>query len=192
MKILELLNQQAQQKMNQIGPGQDPSDQLPNPNDEDDSQGKFDADKVDGNLQDLSASVNDNNATPEPVGGAEEPAPELDDQNVDPLDDALMAQIRTLPYSTKYDFGEKDNLNPIRIAGMEIADLSNLSNTVQFKMQTEMLKNPVGGADNDTIQFCNDLLRFINVVMKFKKSNTSAQLSKTSPSPAYQTMKPKQ
>jgi hypothetical protein len=185
MKIYELLKQSPTQQLQDIN-------QAPPQNPEDDQNGKFSADQVDNDLQQASSDINDQNAMPEPMGGAEPQDPELDNQNIEPLDDVLMAQIRTLPYSTRYEFDDKSPLNPIRIAGMEIADLSNLANMVKVKMQTQILKNPIGNDDNDTLQYCNDLLRFINVVMKFKKSSTSDQLSKTRPAPSYQKTPKKQ
>lgn len=175
MKIFEVLGQSPQQQLQDIN--QEPE------NEEDDSNDKFSADQVDNNLKDTAANINDQNAMPEPEDGGQED-PEFDDQNVKPLDDALMSQIKSLPYATKYEFDDKSPLNPIRIAGMEIADLSNLANTVKVKMQNEMMKNPLG-YDDDTIGYCNDLLRFINVVMKFKKTNTKIQLDKINPSSSY-------
>jgi len=51
MRIYEVLNQP-------------PVPPQPGQNDEDDEQGKFDADKVDQNLQGISQDINDQNAMP--------------------------------------------------------------------------------------------------------------------------------
>ena len=114
----------------------------------------------------------------------------LDDSNVEPVDGALLSKIRNLSYVTKYNFNDDNSpLSPINIAGMELADLVNLKNKVRFKMQTAMLKSKVGDDDNTLMQYCNDLLQFINVVEKFKKTSTKSQLAQYSPSPSYQIMK---
>lgn len=185
MKIFELLNPQAQNQLQDL----DQTDPQTEQNPEDDSQGKFDANKVDQNLQDIAQNVDDQNAQPEPQGTPTEP-PELDDQNVQPIDDALLQQVKNLPYVTKYNVKDKSPLSPMKISGMQVQDLSSLKDMVRFKIQNTMMKNQVGLADDPDMEYYSDLLRFVNTVMTFKKSNTKAQMAKTSPTPAYQTQNP--
>ncbi len=186
MKIFELLQSQPDpQNQDQVDP-RSPQNQKPQ-NPEDDSQGKFDADKVGNNLQDMAQGIDDQNAQPELPDGAQGEAPELDNQETKPLDDALLSQVKGLPYTTKYDYDDNSPLNPLKIAGMQLQDLSSLKDQVRFKMQQTMMKNQVGLDDDPMIEYCADLLKFINTVMGFKKSNTSAQLSKYRSAPSYQT-----
>ena len=179
MKIFELLNPNAQQQL------QDVDQQGQNP--EDDAQGKFDATKVDSHLQDIAQGVGDENAQPELPQGAQGEPPELDNQNPQPIDDALLAQIKNLPYATKWDQKDKSPISPLKIAGMQLADLSNLKNMVRYKIQLTTMKNSVGSDDDPAMEYYGDLLKFVNTVMAFKKSNTKTQLAQTNPTPAYQT-----
>jgi hypothetical protein len=176
MRLYELLNQSTRQQLD--SPGQD--------NQEDDQQGKFDADRVDSSLQDVAQQVDDQDAQPDLPSGSEQEQPELDDQNVKPIDSALMGRIQNLPYASRYQFDDKSALNPLKIAGMQISDLNNLANMVRFKMQATMMRDRIG-ADQDTdMQFYNDLLKFINTVRTFKKTNTKAQTTAHNAIPAYQ------
>ena len=180
MKIFELLNPAAAQATGtQTFQGQ---------NDEDDDEGKFDADKVDQNLQQVSQDINAQKAMPEPVGGQEPTPPELDTKNTKPIDSALMSQIKTLPYAKKYNFKDGDQLNPIKIAAMEIQDLKDLQSKNRLKMQMMTMKDQVGLDDDKDMNFCNDLLRMVNTVMHFKKTNTASQLAQYNPSPSYQSV----
>jgi len=101
-----------------------------------------------------------------------------------------MSEIKSLPYTKKYDFDDNSPLNPITIAGMKVEDLKYLQAKVRYKMQLLTMKDQVGMEDDKHMEFCNDLMRFVNTVMHFKKSNTSAQLAQTNPSPPYQTAGP--
>ena len=174
MKIYELLNQPHQQVSQ------------PGMNDEDDEQGKFDADKVDSNLQDVSNQIDDQDAQPAPMGGQPPDPPELDNQNPKPIDSALLSQIKSLPYAKTYDFDDNSPLNPLKIAAMTVEDLSYLQAKVRYKMQLLTMHDQVGMEDDKTMVFCTDLMRFINTVMHFKKSNTKSQLAASNPSPPYQ------
>lgn len=189
MKIFELLNQAPNQ---QLDP--DTQTQIDNwfqngqqQNPEDDEQGKFDTSKVDQNLQDLAQGAADQNAQPEPPGGAPETAPELDDTNVKPVDDALIQQTKNEPYVIKWNVKDNSPIAPMKIMQMQLDELSHLQNMVRFQQQNISLKNKVGANDTDAMQWYNDLLRFVNTVADFKKSNTKAQLAKINPTPAYQT-----
>lgn len=190
MKIFELLNQNSNQSLdpetqNQIDNwwknGQNPS------NPEDDEQGKFDTNKVDQNLQDIAQQTQDGNAQPELPGGAPETPPELDSQNVQPIDDALLQQIKNQAYVTKYDVKDNSPISPLKIAGMQLPDLANLRNMVRFKIQSTMMKHQIGLDDDPAMEYYSDLLRFVNTVMTFKTSDTKSQLAKINPTPAYQT-----
>ncbi len=193
MKIFELLSQSTQQQLDQAGKQQ--SQQVPglNPDSsaqaEDDGQGKFDADKVDGSLQDIAQSVQDKDAQPDVPSGGEAQDPALDNSNVKPIDSALLSQIKNLSFSTKYDFKDNSPINPLNIAAMSLADLSNLNNMVRWKMQLKTVQDRVGLDDDIDMQFYTDLIKFTNTVMKFKKTNTSSQLAGIKPAPSYQTMK---
>jgi hypothetical protein len=174
MKIFELLNQaQAQQ------PGQ---------NDEDDSQGKFDANKVDQNLQDVANNVDDEQAQPEPQSSQQAKPTELDDQNTKPIDAALLSQIKSLPYSKKYNFKDNDPLNPMQLMAKPVEELTQDQSRVRYKMQLLTMKDQVGLEDNKDMEFCVDLAKVINTILHFKKTNTSAQLAAINPSPPYATM----
>lgn len=180
MRIFELLNQSAAQQL-------DPN----HPNPEDDQNGKFDADQVDNSLQDIAQTVQDRDAQPDLPAGAEQQDPGLDDDNAKPIDSALLGQIRNLPYATKYQYDDNEPLNPLRIAGMDIAQLSNLDNKVRFKMQMATVRDQVGTDDDNDMEWYNDLARFVNTVKNFKKTNTKAQLAQSNPTPSYQTMQRK-
>lgn len=173
MRLFELLNQT----------GQEPPDDAGS---EEDDQGKFDADKVDQNLQNIAQGVDDDNAQPEPVGGTQQPPPELDPNNMKPLDDALIGQIKSLPYVTKNNFDPKSKLAPLKIAAMKIQELSSLKDMVRYKMQMATMSANPGLDDDDTMEYYNDLLRFVNTIMSFKKSNTKAQMAQFSQTPSYQ------
>lgn len=179
MRIFELLNPQAQQKLSALDQGQNPGE---------DAQGKFDASQVDANLQDIAQGANDQNAQPDLPQGAETPPPELDNQNTKPLDDALLGQLKKLPYN-RYPVDDKSPISVMNIAQMELDDLSSLKNQVIFKSQMTSMKDKVGLDENEDLEFYNDLLKVINTVMQFKTSNTKAQLAQTNPTPSYQTMK---
>jgi hypothetical protein len=189
MRIYELLSQSFQQQLDQLDnqqpPGNNPD---PSAEQEDDSQGKFDANKVQDNLQDVAAQASDQNAQPEPVGGTSDQQPSLDHSNVKPIDSALLGQIKNLPFATKYQFDDNAPLNPLNIAAMSLADLMNLKNMVRFKIQQRSMQDRVGQDDDIDMQFYSDLLKFINTVNKFKKSNTSAQLAQIRPGPSYQNL----
>jgi len=182
MKIFELLNPNAQQQLQNLD--QDPN-QGPNP--EDDAQGKFDANKVDSHLQDIAQGIGDENAQPEIPQGAEGEPPELDNQNPQPIDDALIAATKNLPYATNWPHKDKDKTSPMNILGMQLADLSNLKNMVRYKIQILTMKNSVGNNENKDMEYYGDLLKFVNTVTAFKRSNTKTQLAQTNPTPAYQT-----
>ncbi len=183
MKIFELLQSQPDpQNQDQIDPNQ-PQNQNP----EDDSQGKFDANKVDDNLQGIAQGIDDENAQPEVPGGEQSEPPELDNQNTQPIDDALLTQIKSLPYTTKYNFDDKSPLNPLKIAGMQVQDLSALEKQILYKMQMTTMKNQVGLDDDPMIEYCTDLLKFVHTVSAFKTSNTSSQLAQYRSAPPYQT-----
>lgn len=194
MRLYELLSQSTQQQLDQIDqqnqkqvPGQaDPSAQG-----EDDGEGKFDADKVDSSLKDVAQSVDDQNAQPDMPGGMPQNPPQLDDQNVKPIDAALLGQIKNLPYSSKYKFKGNSPIAPLKIAALSLSDLSNLRNMIRFKIQETSISDRVGLDDDGGMQFLNDILNFTNTVMKFKKTNTSAQLGGIRPAPAYQNMRPR-
>jgi len=191
MKLYELLSQSTQQELDQLDPQQ--NQQPPGLADqsaqqEDDGQGKFDPNKVDSSLKDVAQSVDDQNAQPDMPSGAEAEPPELDQQNVKPIDSALMSQIKNLPY-TKYPFPENGKLAPLKIAAMSLADLSNLKNMTRYKIQAKSLSGDFGSNDSIDLKFYNDLIDFTNTVMKFKKGNTSSQLSGTCPAPSYQTLR---
>jgi len=174
MKIFELLNQPGQQL------------QQPEQDDED-NEGKFDADKVDQNLQDISNQIDDQQAQPvQPGQDQQQQPPELDDMNTKPIDSGLLSQIKSLPYVKKYNFDDKNPLNPIKISAMKIEELTALQSKVRYKMQILTLKDQVGMDDDKNMEFCNDLSQFINTVLHFKKSNTSAQLSQYRSAPSYQ------
>lgn len=180
MRIFELLNQNAKQPVNdpQYDPANDSQDQP--------GQAAANADptQVDQNLEDLAQQAGDENAAPEPQSPTQ--PPELDDDNVKPVDDALLAQVKHLPYTSKYDFDDNSPLNPIAIMQMQPQDLSHLRNQVRYKMQVVGLKDQIGLDDNRMIEYCNDLLRFIDVVSNFKKTNQRTQLAQTNPLPTYQ------
>jgi hypothetical protein len=178
MRIYELLNQSTQQ---QLDPGR-----KPNPNQEDDQDGKFDADKVDGSLQDIAQNVQDQDAQPDLPSGAEQNPPELDDNNVQPLDSALMGQIQNLPYVSRYKYDEKSPMNPMNIAAMSVADLNGMMNMVRVKIQATTMRDQVGVDDDTDMQFYTDLRKFINTVLKFKKTSTKAQRAAQNPTPPYQ------
>lgn len=191
MKIFELLSQSTQQQLNALDnqnqpPGNNPDQSAEQ---EDDSQGKFDPNKVDNSLKDIAQSVDDQDAQPEPMGGSDQTAPSLDNQNVKPIDSALLGQIKNLPFATRYQFDDKSPLSPLNIAAMSLSDLTNLKNMVRFKVQQRTMQDRVGLDDDVDMQFYADLLNFINVVMNFKKTGTSAQLASIRPSPPYQNMK---
>jgi len=180
MRLYELLNKKE--------PPQPPGPQGPQDgNDEEDSQGKFDADKVDNNLQDISNDINNQQAQPEPQ--APQQSPELSDDNTKPIDDALMAQIKSLPYSKKYQFDYGSPLNAINLAQSSIEDLSYNQAKVRYKMQQITNQLQVGMDDDKTMEFCNDLMRLLNTIMHFKKTNTKSQLAAYNHAPAYQTQK---
>lgn len=183
MRIFELLNPNAQQQMDALDQGQQQG-QPP----QDDTQGKFDADSVDADLQNTAQGIDDENAQPEiPQGGETEP-PEMDAQNTEPLDNALLSQIKGLPYVQKYSFGKNSKLDPMMIAQMTVADLSSLKNQVMYKIQDNTVEGQIG-LDNDKMtEYCDDLLEIINRVMAFKKTSTRDQLAQTNPTPPYQTM----
>jgi hypothetical protein len=191
MRIYELLSQSTQQQLDSLDKQQQPPGLDPDQSaqDEDDGQGKFDANKVDGHLQDVAQSVQDKDAQPDPFGGQEQQPEELDQQNVKPIDSALLGQIKNLPFSTRYEFKENSPLNPLNIAAMSLADLGNLSNMVRFKMQNKTMQDRIGLEDDIDMQFYTDLLKFINTVNKFKKTNTSSQLAGIRPGPSYQNMR---
>jgi hypothetical protein len=172
MKIFELLNQP------------EPQSSQPEQDDDEDDQGKFDAGKVDQNLQDISQQVDDQQA--QPAQPNEPPPPELDDMNVKPIDSALLSQIRSLPYTKKYVFDDESSLNPIKISSMQVEELSSLLSKTRYKMQLIMMRDQIGTDDNKNMEFCSDLIQFINAVMKFKKTNTSAQLQQFRSAPPYQ------
>jgi hypothetical protein len=180
MKIYELLSPSAAQATGtQTFQGQNP---------EDDEEGKFDANKVDQNLQQVSQDINSQKTAPEPVGGQQEMPPELDAGNVKPIDDALLSQIKTLPYTKKYNFKDNDPLNPIKIAGMEVQQLSDLKSKVRLKMQMATTQDGVGLDDDKNMIYYTDLMRIVNTVMHFKKTNTASQLAQYNPSPSYQSV----
>lgn len=181
MKIFELLNQNAQQPVDP-----EAQDQNNPQNAEDDGSGKFDAGKVDQNLQDLAQGVQDQNAQPEPPGGSQPDPEELDNNNVKPIDDALLQQIKTQPYVTKYNVKDSSPISPINIAGLQVADLSNLKNMVRYKIQTTVMKNQVGLDDDPAMEYYSDLLRYVNTVTSFKTTSTKAQMAQTIPAPSYQ------
>jgi hypothetical protein len=135
MKIFELLNPQANQQL------QDLDQQGQNP--EDDSQGKFDAGKVDSQLQDIAQEGGDEQAQPDLPQGAPSEPPELDSQNSQPIDDALLAQTKNLPYAKKWKPKEKSPISPINIAKMDLAGLSNLRNMVRLKSQMASYQSPI-------------------------------------------------
>lgn len=169
MRIYEILNQQ---------PGQ---------NDEDDAQGKFDADKVDKNLQDVANNVDDEQAQPDPQSSSQVQPPELDDKNTKPIDSSLLSQIKSLPYTKKYNFDDNSPLNPMQLAAKSVEDLTYDQAKVHYKMQLLTMQGQVGMDDNKTMEFCNDLMRMINTILHFKKTSTRAQLAATNPSPPYAT-----
>jgi hypothetical protein len=182
MKLFELLQSKPDpQNQDQNDPNQPQMQQSSG----EDASGKFDANQVDDNLQDIVQNVDDENAQPDlPQGAGTEP-PELDNQNTKPIDDALLGQIKNLPYATKYNFDDKSPLNPLKIAGMQLQDLSSLKNQVEYKLQFATIKNQVGNFDNDLIEYCNDLLKFINTVTTFKTSSTASQLAQYRSAPPY-------
>lgn len=189
MKIFELLNQntnqavdpEAQDQQNKWKNGATPGGTG------DDTQGKFDADDVDQGLQDLATQTQDQNAQPEPPGGsAQQIEPELDNDNVQPIDDALLQQIKNQPYVTKYNVKDSSPISPLKIASMQLPDLANLKNMVRFKIQATMMQNRVGLDDDPTMEYCSDLLRYINTVSAFKTTNTKTQLAQINPTPYYQ------
>jgi hypothetical protein len=194
MRLFELLSQNYQQQLDQLDQQQQQQNQQPpgladqSADQEDDGQGKFDADKVDSSLKDIAQSANDQNAQPDLPAGAEGQPEELDNQNVKPIDSALMSQIKNLPYSTRYPWNDNDPLHPLKIAAMSLADLSNLKNMVNYKIQARSIQNRVGLDDDIDMQFYIDLLKLVNTVMKFKKTSTSAQLASVRPSPSYQSL----
>src|ERR1700733_128027 len=116
MKIFELLqstpDQQNQDQEDPNAPQMQPGEGAP-PGE--DPNGKFDAGSADGDLQDMAQGIDDENAQPDLPGGAGSEPPELDNQNSKPIDDALLAQIKGLPYATKYNFEDKSPLNPMKI-----------------------------------------------------------------------------
>lgn len=155
---------------------------------EDDAQGKFDANKVDQNLQDVANDVNYQQAQPDPQTQQPQPTPELDDKNAKPIDAALMSEIKALPYTKKYDFDDDSPLNPMTLAAMSVEDLKYTQAKVRYKMQLLTMKDQVGMDDDRTMEFCNDLMRMLNTIMHFKTTNTKNQLAATNPSPSYQSM----
>lgn len=194
MRLYELLSQSTQQQLDQLDKQQSqqvPGETDPSAQGEDDGQGKFDADKVDGSLKDVAQSVDDQNAQPDMPSGMPSQAPELDDNNVKPIDAALLGQIKNLPFSSKYNFKENSPIAPLKIAAMSVADLGNLRNMVRYKIQQKTMSDRVGLDDDVDMQFYNDMLKFTNSVLKFKKTNTSAQLGGIRPAPSYQNMRPR-
>lgn len=144
---------------------------------------------IDGNLQQIAQGVGDQNAQPDLPAGSEPQNPELDNSNAEPIDDALLAQLKGMPFATKYNFNPKMKITPMKIAAMGLEDLSNLRETVRFKMQNIMMQNQVGLDDDPTIEYCTDLLRFVNTAMAFKRQNAASQLTQYNPGQAYQTMR---
>jgi hypothetical protein len=198
MRLYELLSKNAEDQLNQLNqpqqqqvPGADPDASA---QEEDDGQGKFDADKVQNSLQDVAQSVNDQNAQPDLPAGAEQTDPALSDDNVKPIDSALLSQIKNLPFASKYKFSNNAPLAPLKIAAMSVADLGNLRNMVRYKIQMATIQENKISLDEDNsgddtdMQFYIDLLKFINTVTKFKTTNTSTQLSAYRSAPAYQNM----
>lgn len=187
MKLFELLSPYHNQLLNPEQ-NKDDQDQQQQPKPGEDQQGKFDAGQVDQNLQDIASDAKNKDAQPEPQGAQTEP-PELDDQNVKPVDDALLQQTKNQPYNTKWQHNQRGQIAPMKILGMQIDELSRLQNMVRLAMQSETMQDQVGMSDNDDMEWYSDLLKFVNTVMAFKKSNTKAQLAKINPTPAYQTQR---
>lgn len=186
MKIFELMNTYPNQKI----PDPDQAMQSQGQNPGEDQQGKFDANQVDQNLQDIAQNVGDQNAQPDlPQGAEPEQPPELDDANIQPIDDALLSQIKSQPYVTKWNVTEKSPISPLKIAKMDTQELSSLRNLIRFKIQTTTLQDQVGLDDNSNMEYYNDLRQFVDTILRFKKTNTKAQLAKTNPTPSFQTMK---
>jgi hypothetical protein len=178
MRLFELLNQNTQ----------DPS--AADADSEEDDQGKFDAGKVDQNLQDIAQGVGDENAQPDLPMGAQAQPPELDPSNMKPLDDALIAQIKSMPYVTNNKFDSKSKLAPLKIAAMKIQELSSLKDMVRYKMQMATMSANPGLDDDDTMEYYNNLLRFVNTILAFKKSNTKSQMAQYNQTPSYQQQRP--
>jgi hypothetical protein len=184
MKIYELLNQNPRQAVDPNQEQQQLNQQTPNP--EDDQQGKFDADKVDQNLQDLAQGAGDQQAQPDLPNGAQQENPELDNQNIQPVDDALIQQTKNEPYTTKWNVPDKSPIAPMKILSMQLSDLSTLRNMIRFQQQNLSMRNKIGLKDSKSMEWYNDMLKFVDTVMTFKTTNTKSQMAQLHSTPAYQ------
>jgi hypothetical protein len=171
MKLFEIINQNQQNISYQ--------------NMMDDDENGIDINKINNNLQDIAQNVQDQDAQPDLPQGAQTEPPEMDPNNMKPIDDALIGKIKNLPYNTNWQHDDDSKLSPINIAKMNIADLNSLRNKVRLKMQLTDIKNQPGMQTYQIISYCNDLIRFIDTVIDFKKSNTKSQMAQFNPLPSY-------
>jgi len=115
---------------------------------------------------------------PEPAMGAEDPAPPPPEEEVEemqPVDSALLASVKGLPFVSAWEHSDSSKVHPMRVMAMSLDELTNLRNAIRANLNKHMVTDKVGLWDSDPVRYLNDALEFTERVFSFRKDHGDEQ-----------------
>lgn len=135
--------------------------------------------QLDQQLQGVAQGVDQNNNQPELP--AQAPAqPDLEQQQEEPpekpaeppkkVDPYLVAQVKSMPYVTNYEWGDDSKVAPYALLQLSVGDLEKARTLFRTKINMKTLSDQYGLYADPGMTFYQDAMNFVEKVLSLKKT----------------------